>query len=140
MRRDPTTKAGRTAVLAQSLAPKAESPEAAWLLALEQSYPDSRLPAQVRHTCPKWAFAALADAGAIRGLPAGSMPKARETRSGQFVLRALELVREDPSWLSDKTALRREVFGVRGSDHYRSPNDEVNVLEGLWQADLLLVQ
>lgn len=135
----PDTKVGHIAVRAHAIAAEGVSPTDAWIGSLEETYTSSQLRNQLQHTCPKWAFGALCNHGVLKDVPAGSCETAVTKRSAQFTLRALELISEDRSLLMDKRELKRVVFGSPGFPRYRSPNDEIEVLLGLWQAGLLLV-
>ena len=135
----PDTKVGGIAIRAHAIAARGVSPTDAWIESLEETYSSSQLQNQLQHSCPKWTFGVLCNQGVLRDVPAGSCEASDRTRSGEFTLRALELIREDRSLLVDKRELKRRVFGSPGSPGYRTPNHEVEVLLGLWQAELLLV-
>ena len=131
------TKIGRVAVRAQILASGGLHPVEAWIGSLDEFYVGAQLLNQLQHTCPKWAFAGLCDRGVVRGVSAGSCGEAVGKRSAQFALDALEMARRDSALVTDKRELKHRVFGRPGSDDYRRPNGEVEVLLGLWEAGSL---
>ena len=128
------TKVARHAVRARELASSGSSPDAAWNQALAEVYSGEQLRNQLQHTCPKWAFAGLCNHGVVRGVPAGSCPAAADRRSGRYAVDALNAVRREASLLRDKRTLKARVFGRPGTADYRKPNDEVEVLLGLWES------
>lgn len=133
-----TTKVARTALDAYELAAGGTHPPDAWVQVLKQVYAGRQLENQLKHTCPKWAFSGLCNAGVLVGVSAGSCEEAATRSSARFVLRALELVSADHALLQDKAQLKRRVFGTPGSEGHRQPNGEVAVLLGLWEAGLVV--
>ena len=112
-------------------------PDVAWLETLRERYSEKMLPNQVKHSCPKWAFCILCHRGHVRGARSGCCPAAEKSRSASYPLRALEQLLVDPSLASNKPKLKRHVFGEPGYDGYRTPNDEIEVLLALWEADAI---
>jgi hypothetical protein len=113
------------------------TPDEAWLKALASAYPPERLASQVKHSCPKWAFSILCHEGWVVGVRRGSCPSALGRRSAEFTLRALDRLQHQPSLALDKRELKRRVFGVRGSEAYRTPNQEAEVLLALMKLGAL---
>jgi hypothetical protein len=111
------------------------SPEAAWVATLRELYVADKVASQEKHSCPKWAFCILCHRGEVRGVPSGCCPDAEGSSSAAFTLAALERLAADPSLAENKRELKRLVFGEEGTDGYRTPNDEVEVLLALWESD-----
>jgi hypothetical protein len=112
-------------------------PGSAWQETLQELYRDEALTNQVKHSCPKWAFCILCHRGHVRGVRRGCCPAAEESSSAAYTLTAFELLRADPSLAANKGKLKRRVFGEKGAEGYRTPNDEVEVLLALRKADTL---
>ena len=117
-----------------------DTPADAWLETLKEHYPVEMLANQVKHSCPKWAFCILCHYGHVRGVKSGCCPKAEESSSAAYTLKALDVLRSDPSLARDKKELKRMVFGSPNTPEYRTPNDEVEVLLALWEADAIELQ
>lgn len=132
------TKAGRIALAAHRYVVRGLDPADAWRRTLEDEYEKDKLDSQLRHTCPKWAFVALCESGAVASVEGSTQTDPRRRRSGEFVLEALDFLRSDPSYAWRKRDLKDRVFGERGSENYRTPNDEVEVLLALWQGGLIV--
>ena len=110
------------------------TPEDAWSEALKEVYPAASLEAQLKHSCPKWAFCILCNRGYIRGIGAGCCEAAEGSSSAAYTLQAFDLLVTHPSLAANKAQLKRRVFGEKGAEGYRTPNDEVEVLLALWEA------
>ena len=131
------TQPGVSALRAYELALTGLGPEEAWEATLRERYSAAKLKNQLRHTCPKWAFAALCHDGAVRGIASGGCPAAEQSRSAAFTLEALRHLRTAPSLAADKESLKRRVFGSPRDEGFRKPNDEVEVLLALWREGLI---
>jgi hypothetical protein len=73
----------------------------------------------------------------LTGVEPNSCPAALNTRSGQFTLDALTILRMDPLLAFQPSELKRLTFGERGSEGFRTPNGEVEVLLGLWNGRMM---
>jgi hypothetical protein len=113
------------------------SPESAWIATLRELYAAEKVASQEKHTCPKWAFCILCHRGHVRGVRPGCCPAAEDSSSAAFTLVALECFLADPWLAQNKGELKRLVFGEEGTEAYRTPNDEVEVLLALWESDNL---
>lgn len=131
------TKVERIVLDAHSRAAAGAAPQEAWTAALGAEYSGRQLQNQLRHTCPKWAFSGLCQDGELVGVAAGSAPMAVERESARYAREVLTVLRREPALAADKPELKRRVFGQRGEDGYRTPNDEVEVVLALWGSGLI---
>jgi hypothetical protein len=131
------TRPRRVVLRAQELAAGGRDPLEAWLASLHEAYAGAELSNQVQHTCPKWAFASLCQEGQVVGVQPGRCPKARDSSSAEYAMKALEHLRGDPSLATRPPRLKQIVFGKPDDTDYRRPNGEVEVLVTLWSAGLI---
>jgi hypothetical protein len=110
------------------------APNDAWVATLRELYAPEKVASQEKHTCPKWAFCILCNRGEVRHVQPGSCPAAESSSSAAYTLAALERLLADSSLADNKSELKRLVFGDQGTDGYRTPNDEVEVLLALWES------
>jgi hypothetical protein len=64
-------------------------------------------------------------------------PAAEDSSSAKFTLAAFDRLRAEPSLRNRKRDLKLLVVGEEGTTGYRKPNDEIEVLLALQEADEL---
>lgn len=116
-----------------------EMPDTAWINALKESYPPEKLGAQLKHTCPKWAFRILCHKGYVKGATGGSCPRAEGRSSAAYTLKARDLLIGERSLVMDKRELTRRTFGEKDSLNFRRPNQEIDVLLSLVASGALVL-
>lgn len=105
-----------------------DKPNDAWMKTLGKIYVPEKLRSQEKHSCPKWAFSILCHKGHVKGVASGCCPESEDRSSSRYTLDALNQLLTNPSLSSDKTELKRRVFGEKGKPGYRTPNGEIEVL------------
>lgn len=127
------SKYGDAAVLATNIvqAAKVTSPVEGWKLAVTELCPDS-LSSQ-KKGCPKGAYLGLCEEGLVKGIPAGSYTTSVHNK--KYALRALTLLRSEPSYSSDAKILWDRVMEMDGE--VKAPNGQMDVVLALWHKGLL---
>ena len=125
---DTMAKYGAAAQLAAEIMneDRVEQPREAWAFAVRRVFPNS-LSSQ-RKSCPRDAFLALCQAGAVQGVPAGAYTKS--IRNREYAIRALHALRADPGLINDPAGLWRRATGGEGTRH----NSQREVVRALWLA------
>ena len=98
----------------------------AWELVAHRVFPDQ--PASRAKGCPKCAFLGLAEEGLIKGVPGGRYTKSQSNKA--YALKALSLLRNNPSLADDSEALWQRVMEGVEKQH----NQQMNVVAGLWKS------
>jgi hypothetical protein len=122
---------GDAAVLATQyyLQGKQRSPRDAWNSAIKEfsASEESR-----RKVCPRDAYLGLCQAGLVSGIPAGKyLPRANVNR--RYAVNACEILRSDPTLLTNKKALWKGIKEPRA----KKENGQLDVVVGMWSAGLL---
>ena len=104
-------------------------PRRAWNLAVGKVFPESA--SGRAKACPRNSFLALCECGAVNHVQAGTYT--RSTKNKQYVQRALEALRCEPSLLQDEERLWR----IASKSREITANSQVAVLIALWQAGLI---
>jgi hypothetical protein len=133
-RKRPMGKYGEAAVKAAAkLRSTAMSrPPDAWLAAVRETFPHS--PSSAAKGCPKAAFLGLCEEGLVSGAPRGSWT--RSTRNKAYAVKAVSVLRQDPSWLDRE----RELWAVVSGPETKVENGQLDVVFSLWRAGLIAVQ
>lgn len=119
-----------TAVIAANLisAGEVSDPTKAWNQATMQLFPSSQ---ELRKKgCPKAAFLGLCNRGLIAGV--GAESSAKITKNGQYAIDAIQVLRENRFIASQPDLLWRKVAGSA-----KTHNHQMDVVIGLWEADLI---
>jgi hypothetical protein len=104
----------------------AASPQEAWDAAAGMMFGVGS-PSQ-RKGCPRAAFLGLCDEGLVRGVARGE--GSRNGKNAGYALKAVNLLRADPSLASGQRALWAEVVGPEHKAH----NGQMDVVLSLWNA------
>ena len=120
-------KYGEVAILAvQAVHSKAScSPIDAWKVAAENIFPDSL--SQQRKACPRSAFLGLCSEGLIRGIPVGDYTRCE--KNTDYALRAIAILREDPTLCDDVQGLWKMAIGAATI----KSNSQMDVVTALWK-------
>ena len=81
--------------------------------------------------CPKGAFLGLCNAGLIQGVSAGNY--ARASKNGQYAVRAVEILNGNRFLASQPELLWKKVAG-----NTKTPNHQIDVVIGLWEAKRII--
>ena len=105
------------------------TPEDAWNHAVAETFPHS--PSCREKSCPRGTFLGLCSCGLIKGIPAGNYTISEKNKN--YGLRALELLRQDPSLANDEKYLWERVI----AGEKKAYNSQMDVVISLWSDGLL---
>jgi hypothetical protein len=109
---------------------KLTSPRDAWNLAVSKVSESNE---SRRKGCPRDAYLGLCDAGLVSGISAGKYgPK--NNVNGRYAVNACQLLRSEPSLVTDKTTLWDRIDEPRA----RNQNGQLDVVVTLWNKGLLI--
>ena len=122
---------GRVALRAVALLRQGtcSAPEDAWRTAVAEIYAHS--PSSQTKGCPRGTFLGLCGSGVIKGIPAGNYT--RSAKNKHYGLRALELLRANPSLANDQASLWERVT----SGAPIKANYQMEVVASLWNNGFL---
>lgn len=110
------------------------SPLEAWQLAIKVHYPNS--PTSQEKGCPRNTFLALCETCQIKGIKAGIYTSSKDNK--RYALKALQILKSNSSKAFTPAELWEEVLKFE-DDKSKRYNEQMNVVLGLVQKDLLLV-
>lgn len=108
---------------------KCASPVEAWSQAAAAVFPQS--PSSRAKGCPKSAYLGLCEDGYVRGIPRGSYTSGKKNK--HYAVKAVRLLNRDSSLARSSQKLWDAVM----SGEEKKPNQQMEVVIGLWNADLL---
>jgi hypothetical protein len=101
----------------------------AWVAAACETF--TTIPAQTKG-CPKSTFLGLCEAGLVAGVPAGRYNAREDSKNKHYGVRAVALLRQEPSLADDPHALWTQI----GNAHLKS-NSQMDVVTALWKLGLI---
>lgn len=104
-------------------------PVAAWKSAVQIYLPTTE---GQKKGCPQNTFLGLCEEGVVLGVPPGKYTRSRLNKS--YALRAVEFLKKDNSLTKDVRILWQKVMS--GKD--KKPNSQMDVVQALWQAEMLI--
>lgn len=119
----------KVAIKAARIAKDGSCPRAVWDKVAACKFKDRT--ASIKKGCPKNAFLGLAEDGFIKGVPSGSYTKS--VLNKQYALKALALIKQDPSLENDLKKLWTQSCGSESKRH----NSQMDVVIALWSEGLL---
>lgn len=124
------SKYGDTAILAVKFLNEgvACDPRDAWAQATKIYFPKSK--SSQKKGCPKCTFLGLCNKGLIKGVPPGEGYAPR--RNKDYVIKAIDLLREDPSLSSSSRFLWGKI-----TDNIITHNQQMDVIVALWNESLI---
>jgi len=87
---------------------------------------------QRKKSCPHGAFLGLCEEGLVVGIPRGDFTRSKRNKA--YAVRAVSMIRRDPSLADDTRKLWRRVIG--GSR--KVENNQMDVVVALWSAGVIL--
>ncbi len=108
------------------------SPVKTWKFFVENEFPESM------HSrdkgCPKSTFLGLCEEGVVAGVPAGSYTNSKDNK--RYGLNAVEILKAHPTGKFTSSELWAQVLKLE-EDQNKRPNSQMDVVLGLWDANLI---
>ena len=125
-------KYGTAAVMATKLYEGlVSSPNDAWVKAVTKVFPSSE--SSQKKGCPRGAYLGLCENGFIRGVPKGDYCRSKKNK--EYALKAVELLKQDKSLLSDE----KRLWDIVMDGEEKKPNHQMDVVISLWNEGLICV-
>ena len=121
---------GKTALMAVELvlSQEVDDPREAWDIAVKKIFNSEY---SWKKGCPKSTFLGLCEEGLIKGISGGNYTNSTKNKS--YALKALQILKEKPSLVTDEIALWNEVISGKN----KSYNQQMDVVISLWKHEYL---
>ena len=122
-------KYGEVAIEATRRLAEVSDPREAWHSAAQSLL--SYSPSMVRKHCPRNAYLGLCEVGLVKGAPSGRWITSDENKL--YAIRAVQALRNDPTWLGRPTTHLWRVVSPQPKAH----NHQIDVVFELWRNGLI---